>query len=173
VPRISTRGRAFFLKKQISSPSVALGEEGFFLKIKKFFPECCTRGRGIFFKKNLPRVLHSGKRIFKKKQTTRTALNLPRVLGRHSGKASPSVRFLALGEGIFPVRGIPGGSSPSVALGEGFPECFSIFPEWMHSGKPPAPVVLRGRVDVFWVLRFWLFLTVNNRWAYWPRECIC
>jgi hypothetical protein len=49
---------------------------------------------------------------------------------------------MALGEDIFPVRGIPGGSSPSVALGEGFPECFPLFPECqMHSGKPSAPVV--------------------------------
>jgi hypothetical protein len=51
VARIRHSGKSFFLKKkQISSPSVALGEEGFFLKkITKFFPECCTRGRGIFF----------------------------------------------------------------------------------------------------------------------------
>jgi hypothetical protein len=40
------------------------------------------------------------------------------------------------------VRGIPGGSSPSVALGEGFPECFGAFPECIwHSGKQLSPVV--------------------------------
>ena len=33
------------------------------------------------------------------------------------------------------MRGLAGGSSPSVALGEGFPEC-----NW-HSGKPEVPVV--------------------------------
>jgi hypothetical protein len=67
---------------------------------------------------------------------------LLRVLGRHSGKASPSVRFLTLGEDLFPVRGIPGGSSPSVALGEGFPECLCPFPECIwHSGKQASPVV--------------------------------
>jgi hypothetical protein len=69
-------------------------------------------------------------------------LNRPRGGGWHSGKASPSVLFLALGEALFPVRGIPGGSSPSVALGEGFPECFGAFPECVwHSGKQLSPVV--------------------------------
>jgi hypothetical protein len=58
-----------------------------------------------------------------------------RVLGRHSGKASLSVQFLALREDLFPVRGITGGSSPSVALGEGFPECFCVLPMCIwHSG---------------------------------------
>jgi hypothetical protein len=52
---------------------------------------------------------------------------------------------LALGEGLFPVRGIPGGSSPSVALGEGFPECFWLVPECLrHSGKQVAPIVIKG-----------------------------
>jgi hypothetical protein len=87
-----------------------------FFKKTNFFPECCTRGRVFFWKKKRPAV--------------RTALTLPRVLRWHSGKASPSVRFLALEEGLFPVERIPGSSSPSVALGEGFPECFSAFPEW-------------------------------------------
>jgi hypothetical protein len=72
-----------------------------------------------------------------------TALNLPRVLPWHSGKSSPSVRFLALGEEFFPVSRFPGSSSPSVALGEGFPECFWLFPECLrHSGKQVAPVVM-------------------------------
>jgi hypothetical protein len=55
------------------------------------------------------RVLHSGKRVKKTKFLPRvqrwmapTASNLPRVLGRHSGKASPSARDLALGEGPLP-----------------------------------------------------------------------
>jgi hypothetical protein len=87
-------------------------------------------------------VLHWGKRFSKKRRTAPTALNLPRVLGWHSGKASPSVRFLALGEDLFPVKGIPRGSSPSVALEEGFPECFFAFPECIwHSGKHVSPVV--------------------------------
>jgi hypothetical protein len=41
-----------------------------------------------------------------------------------------------------PVSRFPGSSSPSVALGEGFPECFWLFPECLrHSGKQVAPVV--------------------------------
>jgi hypothetical protein len=49
---------------------------------------------------------------------------------------------LALGEELFPVSSIPGSSSPSVALREGFPECFWLFPECLrHSGKQEAPVV--------------------------------
>jgi hypothetical protein len=40
------------------------------------------------------------------------------------------------------VRVIPGGSSPSVAPGEGFPECFGAFPECIwHSEKQLSPVV--------------------------------
>jgi hypothetical protein len=107
-------------------------------------------------------VLHSGKRVLKKfqisspsatlgeelKKVDGTAvLNLPRVLPWHSGKPSPSVRFFALREDLFPVNRFPGSSSPSVALGEAFPECcfpecFWLFPECLrHSGKPVAPVV--------------------------------
>jgi hypothetical protein len=95
-------------------------------------------------------VLHSGKRIFqKKRRTAPTSSILLRVLGRHSGKASPSVRFLTLGEDLFPVRGIPGGSSPSVALGEGFPECSCPFPECIwHSEKQVSPVVCMQIVEV-------------------------
>jgi hypothetical protein len=73
-----------------------------------------------------------GEEVLKKRRMTLTASNLPRVLGRHSGKASPSARDLALGEGLFPVNGFTGHSgkpSPSVALGEAFPECFGVFPE--------------------------------------------
>jgi hypothetical protein len=56
--------------------------------------------------------------------------------------SSPSVRYVALGEELFPVSCFPGSSSPSVALGEGFPECFWLFPECLrHSGKKVAPVV--------------------------------
>jgi hypothetical protein len=97
-------------------------------------------------------VLHSGK---SKKKTPSTALNLPRVLPWHSGKSSPSARFLALGEELFPVRSIPGSSSPSVALGEGFPECFLLFPEcFRHSGKQAAAVVrLICRAPIWiWIL---------------------
>jgi hypothetical protein len=50
--------------------------------------------------------------------------------------SSPSVWYVALGEELFPVSCFPGSSSPSVALGEGFPECFWLFPECLrHSGK--------------------------------------
>jgi hypothetical protein len=98
--------------------------KSFFFKKRYFLPECCTRGR------------------VKNRETVSTALNRPRELGWHSGKASPSARKLALGEGRFPVRSIPGRSSPSVALGEAFPECFGAFPECIwHSGKPASPVV--------------------------------
>jgi hypothetical protein len=140
-----------------------LGKGCFFLKKNGdiLFPECLgwgTRGRRFFKKiEFLPRVLHSGKMIFikkkincfpeccgeevfqKKRLTTPTASNLSQVLGRHSGKASPSVRFLALGEDLFPMRGIPGGTT----LGEaGFLECFGAFPECIwHSGKRRSPVV--------------------------------
>jgi hypothetical protein len=49
---------------------------------------------------------------------------------------------VALGEGLFPVSGFPRSSSPTVALGEGFPECNRAFPECnRHSWKPLAPVV--------------------------------
>jgi hypothetical protein len=47
-----------------------------------------------------------------------TVLNRPRELVWHSAKASPSARDLALGEGRFLVRSVPGSSSPSVALRE-------------------------------------------------------
>jgi hypothetical protein len=84
-------------------------------------------------KKNSSPSVALGEEVFpKKKRTAPTVSNLPRVLGRHSGKASPSVRFLALGEDLFLVRGVPGGSSPSVALREGLPECFCPFPECQH-----------------------------------------
>ena len=93
---------------RVASPSVwaaALGEEG-------FFPECCTRGRIFFLKKEGNDADWSP-----------TASILPRVLAQLSEKPSPSARFLALGEDVFPVKRYPGQSSPSVALGEGFPEC--------------------------------------------------
>jgi hypothetical protein len=119
VPGHLTLGEGKIKKKDRGLPRVpghlALGEE---VKKTNFFPECCTRGRV--------------------KKIRSTALNLPRVLPWHSGKPSPSVRFLALGEDLFPVSRFPGSSSPSVALGEGFPECLR------HSGKPVAPVVNDG-----------------------------
>jgi hypothetical protein len=60
--------------------------------------------------------------------------------------ASSSARDLALGEGCFPVKSVPGSSSPSVALGEGFPECFWLFPECIwHSGKRMSPIVAIAR----------------------------
>jgi hypothetical protein len=131
------------------------GKSNFFKKKGRDFPECLgngTRGR-VFFKKTvnilprvpgqrhsgkriflktiktLPRVLHSGKRFLKKqkKWMALTTLKLPQERAWHS--ASPSARDLALGEGCFPVKSIPGSSSSSVALGEGFPECFCLFPE--------------------------------------------
>jgi hypothetical protein len=44
------------------------------------------------------------------------------------------------------VNHFPGSSSPSVALGEGFPECFGLFPEcFRHSGKRVTPVVVVAR----------------------------
>jgi hypothetical protein len=79
-----------------------------FKKFSNFFPECCTR-----------------EEVFEKKWwTAPTVSNLSRVLVWHSGKASPCVRFLALGEDLFPVRDIPSRSSPSVALGRVFPRVF-------------------------------------------------
>ena len=111
-------------------------------KKTNFFPEClnCGTRQRVFKKKfkNLSRVLHSGKKIKKKENGVGrrpTASSLPRVAARHSTKPSPSARFSTLREGAFPVGGLAGGSSPSVALGEGFPEC-----NW-HSGKPAVPVV--------------------------------
>jgi hypothetical protein len=64
------------------------------------------------------------------------------VLLRLSVKPSPSVQFLALGGGGFPVSLFPGPSSPRVALGEAFPECNWSFPEccW-HPGKNLPAVV--------------------------------
>jgi hypothetical protein len=58
---------------------------------------------------------------------------------------------LALGEGLFPVSLFPGLPSPSVALGEAFPECFGGFPEcFWHSGKGASPVVLvEGTYTIF------------------------
>jgi hypothetical protein len=109
-----------------------------FQKKMNFFPECCTRGRGSKKRNFFPECCTGGR----VKKIPSTALNLPRVLPWHSGKSSLSVRFLALGEELFPVSRFPGSSSPSVALGEGFPECFWLFPEClMHSGKQVAPVV--------------------------------
>jgi hypothetical protein len=158
-------GKAILKKRAGASPSAcAFGTRGrLFKKTKGASPSACAwaLGEEVFKKKIefLPRVLHSGKRFqnkkrnffpkcctrgrVKKRETAPTVLNRPRGGGWHSGKASPSVRFLALGEGLFPVRGIPGGSSPSVALGEGFPECFGTFPECIwHSGKQLSPVVI-------------------------------
>jgi hypothetical protein len=132
LPRVPP-GRGFFLKKTFL-PRVQHSGKRFFKKIK-FFPKCCTRGRGFS----------------KKKRMAPTVLTLPRALGRHSGKASPSVRILTLGEELFPVGGIPGGSSPSVALGEGFPECFCVFPECIwHLGKPTSPVVRAKSCQASW-----------------------
>jgi hypothetical protein len=72
-----------------------------------------------------------------------TVLNRPREGAWHSGKASPTAPDLALGEGLFPVSNVPGRPSPSVALGEAFPECFGVFPECIwHMGKGAAPVVV-------------------------------
>jgi hypothetical protein len=122
VPGQLALGEEISKKKQISSPSVALGEE--VAKKKKF----------------LPRVLRSGK---SKKNPVDGVKSSPRVLPWHSGKSSSSVRFLALGEELFPVSRFPGSSSQSVALGECFPECFWLFPECLrHSRKQLAPVVV-------------------------------
>jgi hypothetical protein len=124
----------FFKKRGNTLPRVlGMGHSGkrIFKKIK-FLSRVQHLGKMIFIKKEnfLPRVLHSGKSFFKKKRrTVLTVLILPRVLGRHSGKASPSARDLALGEGLFPVKHFPGRPSPSVAVGEAFPEYFLVFPE--------------------------------------------
>jgi hypothetical protein len=120
--------------------AAALGGEGFYKNQRNFFPECLGQALGEegFLKKMkcLPRVLHSEKRVLKKFKF------LPRVL--HSGKSffqkqmadgtdvvksSPSAPDLALGEGLFLVSGFADRPSPNVALGEGFPECFGVFPE--------------------------------------------
>jgi hypothetical protein len=55
-----------------------------------------------------------------------TALNRPREGAWHSGKASPSARDLALGEGLFPVRSVPDRPSPSVAPGEAAISCSGL-----------------------------------------------
>jgi hypothetical protein len=75
---------------------------------KEFFP----RGRGL-----------------KKTDTTPIVLNCPRERARHSGKAFSSARDLPLGEGLFLMRSVPGRTSPSVVIGEVFPECFGVFSE--------------------------------------------
>ena len=138
-------------KLEVASPSacaVALGKEGFFKKKTNFFPECLNFGtRQRVFKKKIQKSFPSvalGEENKKKNNVGRrpTASSFPRVPARHSAKPSPSARFLTLGEGDFPVRGLAGGSSPSVALGEGFPECNWAFPECnRHSGNPAVPVV--------------------------------
>ena len=131
-------GKAKNKKKRIlevASPSacaVALGEEGF-KKKTNFFPECLNCGTPQrVFKKNskvFPECCTRGRKS-KKNGVGRwpTASSLPRVPARHSAKLSPNARFLTLGEDDFPVRGLAGGSSPSVALGEGFSECNWAFP---------------------------------------------
>jgi hypothetical protein len=139
VPRQGHSGKDCLKNGKCPSSSAldgALGEEDFNF-FSNFFPECCARGRGFLFKKKnfFPECCTRGRGFFKKNGRASTASNLSRVLVWHSGKASPSVRFLALGEDLFPVRGIPGRSSPSVTLGEGFLECI-----W-HSGKPVSAVV--------------------------------
>ena len=112
---VSSRVPGLWLSgKTPSSPSVwaaALGEEG-------FFPECCTRGRIFFLKKEGNDAGWSP-----------TASILLRVIAQLSEKPSPSARFLALGEDVFPVKRYPGQSFLSVALGEGFSECIWAFPE--------------------------------------------
>jgi hypothetical protein len=71
---------------------------------------------------------------------------------------------MALGEELFPVRSIPGSSSPSVALGEGFPECFLLFPEcFRHSGKQVAAVV-RDRAII--VIRWNIIKCQNSITSY-------
>ena len=93
-----TRGRRIFFKKKFFPECLNCStRQRVFKKNSKIFPECCTRGR----KKN-----DVGRRP--------TASSLPRVPTRHSAKPSPNTRFLTLGEGDFPVRGLAGGSSPSV-----------------------------------------------------------
>jgi hypothetical protein len=72
LPECNTLG-FFFKKNRISSPSATL------------FPECCTQGRG-----------------FLKTADGTDGVKSSRVLGRHLGKTSPSVRFLALGKTSFP-----------------------------------------------------------------------
>jgi hypothetical protein len=89
---------------------------GIFFKQKKFFPEWIRKlsGKG------------------KDTETAQTPWTpLSRVCDMwHSG------------EGLFPVSRFPGASSPSVALGEGFPEWNRAFPECnRHSWKPLAPIV--------------------------------
>jgi hypothetical protein len=135
VPGTSTRGRGF-LKKQNSSPSVALGEE---VSKKGISSSSVALGEEV------------------KKEMAPTALNCPREVAWHSGKASPSARDLALGEGGFAVRSIPGRPSPSVALREAFPEYFGAFPECIsHSGKAASPVV-----NTYTVIYLTIFFLTN------------
>jgi hypothetical protein len=83
-----------------------------------------------------------------------TALNLPRELARRSGKASPSARDLALGEGRFTVRSVTGSPSSSVALAEGFPECFFL----------PQVHLALGEAGVSRSVLCSLFVTTLNSW---------
>jgi hypothetical protein len=55
---------------------------------------------------------------------------------------------LALGEELFPVSRFPGSSSPSVALGEGFLECFWLFPELEALGEAGGFRSVKWRVEL-------------------------
>jgi hypothetical protein len=107
-------------------------------KSEKRLPECLgkgTRGRVVFQKREplsaWNRALGEG--LFKNNGKCSSLSAWDKALGEEDLKKTvdgtdgvksfPSVRFLALGEDLFPVSRIPDRSSPSVALGEGFPEC--------------------------------------------------
>jgi hypothetical protein len=73
------------------------------------------------------------------------ALNRLREGAWHSGKAFPSARDLALGEGLFPVNRFPGRPSPSVAIGEAFPRGKRSELRALPIGAPNATKVTRTR----------------------------
>ena len=86
-PRVPGQQLSGKRMSSLSAWAAALGEDG-------VFPECCTRGR--FFLTS------------KRRRLPPTTSTFPLMLGRLSRKPSPSVRFLALGEDIFPVKRYPG-----------------------------------------------------------------
>jgi hypothetical protein len=51
------------------------------------------------------------------------------------------------------VRGIAGGSSPSVALGEGFPECKTVFPECCRHSANLLSAVVKEREKEGWHIK--------------------
>jgi hypothetical protein len=124
--------RIFFKKKQISSPGVALEEEGFF---------------------------------WKKGQTLRTASILPECWDDTRGRL-PWVCDFWHSEDLFPVKDIPGSSSPSVfflprvhlALGEA---CVSRSAVWMCDFS--LFLLVKTQADIGYVYDAIKYITTYHR----------